>query len=99
MFSGGLILHGVFKMAVELSSSVYYYIYDHLNYISYNSFYGPYPFSKKLGVTHADDTTSLFLRAGLGDLQGEDLRVSILMVNIWTSFATKEYVIVIVLAI
>jgi len=91
MFSGGLILHGVFKMAVELSSPVYYYIYDHLNYVSFNSFYGPYPFPKKLGVTHADDTTSLFLRAGLEELQGEDLSVSILMVDIWTNFATKEY--------
>lgn len=28
MISGGLILQGVFKMAVQLTSPVYYYIYD-----------------------------------------------------------------------
>ncbi|XP_008180697.1 esterase FE4 [Acyrthosiphon pisum] len=73
MISGGLFLHGIFKMAIELSRPVYYYIYDHLNYVSFNSVYGPYPFPKKLGVTHADEVTSLFYTTERGDLQGEDL--------------------------
>ncbi|XP_022165688.1 esterase FE4-like [Myzus persicae] len=90
MISGGLFLHGVFQMATKLSRPVYYYIYDHLNYVSFNSLYGPYPFPKKLGVTHTDEVTSLFYTAGRGDLQGEDLGVSNLMVNIWTNFATTD---------
>jgi len=96
MISGGLFIHGIFKMAIKLSRPVYYYIYDHLNYVSFNSLYGPYPFPKKLGVTHADEVTSLFYTAGRGDLKGEDLGVSNLMVDIWTNFATTEYVITIV---
>lgn len=68
MFSGGLILHGVFKMAVKLSSPVYYYIYDHMNNVSFNSFYGPYPFPKKLGVTHADYHKSI-LKSRIGRLK------------------------------
>ncbi|KAL5242170.1 hypothetical protein ACI65C_009580 [Semiaphis heraclei] len=90
MISGGLLLQGIFKMAIELSRPVYYYIYDHLNYVSFNSLYGPYPFPKKLGVTHADEVTSLFYTVERGDLQGEDLAVSNLMVNIWTNFATTD---------
>lgn len=95
MISGGLLLDGIFKMAIELSNPVYYYIYDHLNYVSLNSEYGPYPFPKKLGVTHADEITSLFYTTQRGNLQGEDLGVSNLMVNIWTNFAADKYVIVI----
>jgi len=94
MISGGLFLQGIFKMAIELSRPVYYYIYDHLNYISFNSVYGPYPFPKKLGVTHADEVTSLFYTVERGDLLGEDLGVSNLMVDIWTNFARTEYVII-----
>jgi len=93
MISGGLILHGVFQMATKLSQPVYYYIYDYFNKFSFNSLYGPYPYPKKLGVTHADEVTSLFYTAGRADLQGKDLDVSNLMVNIWTRFATTEYVI------
>ncbi|KAL4097011.1 hypothetical protein QTP88_021854 [Uroleucon formosanum] len=92
MITGGLFLHGIFKMAVELSQPVYYYIYDHLNYISFNSVYGPYPFPKKLGVTHADEITSLFFTVERGALVGEDLAVSKLMVNIWTNFASTDVV-------
>ncbi|CAI6344926.1 unnamed protein product [Macrosiphum euphorbiae] len=90
MISGGLFIQGILKMAIELSRPVYYYIYDHLNYISFNSVYGPYPFPKKLGVTHADEVTSLFYTTERGDLQGEDLSVSNLMVNIWTNFAITD---------
>jgi len=90
MISGGIFLHGVFKMALELASPVYYYIYGHQNYVSFNSVYGPYPFPKKLGVTHADEITSLFYTTERGDLQGEDLNVSNLMVNIWTNFASTD---------
>lgn len=90
MISGGLLLHGIFKMAINLSRPVYYYLYDHLNYISFNSVYGPYPFPKKLGVTHADEVTSLFYTVERGDLVGEDLSVSNLMVNIWTNFASAN---------
>jgi len=89
MITGGLFLHGIFQMATKLSQPVHYYIYDYLNLFSYNTLYGPYPFPKKLGVTHADEVTSLFYTAGRDDL-GEDFEVSKLMVNIWTNFATTE---------
>jgi len=92
MITGGLFLHGIFQMAIKLSQPVYYYMYNHSNSFSYNSLYGPYPFPKKLGVTHTDEVTSLFYTAGRADLQGEDLDVSNLMVNIWTNFASTEYV-------
>ncbi|XP_060877024.1 esterase FE4-like isoform X2 [Metopolophium dirhodum] len=91
MISGGLILHGVFQMATKLSQPVYYYIYDYLNNFSFNSLYGPYPCSKKLGVTHADEVTNLFYTAGRAVLQGKDLDVSNLMVNLWTRFATTDF--------
>ncbi|KAL4097018.1 hypothetical protein QTP88_021860 [Uroleucon formosanum] len=90
MISGGLFLHGIFQMATKLSQPVYYYIYDYLNFFSFNSLYGPYPFPKKLGVTHADEITSLFYTVEHGNLQGEDLSVSNLMVNIWTNFASTD---------
>lgn len=90
MFTGGLFTHGVFYTATKLPSPVYYYVYNHSNYVSYNSLYGPYPYPKGLGVTHADEVTSLFFIDGMGDLKGEDLEVSELMVNVWTNFATAE---------
>ncbi|KAL5242172.1 hypothetical protein ACI65C_009582 [Semiaphis heraclei] len=90
MITGGLFLHGIFQMAIKLSQPVYYYVYNHSNTFSYNSLYGPYPFPKKLGVTHTDEATSLIYTAGRADLQGEDVDVSNLMVNIWTSFATTD---------
>lgn len=89
MISGGIMLLGVFNMATNLSSPVYYYVYDHLNEITFNSQYGPCP--KKLGVTHGDETISLFLATGQPELKGEDLKVSKLMVDIWTRFASTEY--------
>lgn len=90
MISSGVMVLGTFDMATNLSSPVHYYVYDHLNAISFNTQYGPCP--KKLGVTHGDDTTSLFLTAGMPELEGEDLKVSKLMIDIWTRFASSEYV-------
>ncbi|XP_022165706.1 esterase FE4-like [Myzus persicae] len=90
MITGGLFLHGIFQMATKLSQPVYYYIYNHSNAFSFNSLYGPYPFPRKLGVTHTDEVTSLFYSASRGDLEGEDLDVSYLMVDIFTHFATCD---------
>ncbi|VVC43776.1 Carboxylesterase type B, conserved site,Carboxylesterase, type B,Carboxylesterase type B [Cinara cedri] len=89
--TGGLFLNGVFGMAVKLSQPPYYYVYDHLNKKTYNSLFGPYPEPRKLGVTHADDTISLFyMPAIFGNLDGDDLEVSKLMVNLWTHFASSD---------
>lgn len=91
--SGGLFITGIFDMATKLSQPPYYYVYNHLNEKSYNSLFGAYPFPKKLGVTHADDTISLFYWPDqFGDLRGADLEVSKLVINLWTRFASAEYV-------
>lgn len=90
MVSGGLFLQGVLDMATNLSSTVYYYIYDHENAFSFNQFYGPC--TKNLGVTHGDEMTSLFYITGQVPLKGEDLKVSKLMVDLWTRFASNKYV-------
>lgn len=88
MVTGGIFLNGIFDMATNLSSPVRYYVYDHLNKLTYNSLYGPYP--KPLGVSHADELYSLFLTEGQEPLEGEDLRVSELMVDLWTNFASDK---------
>jgi len=90
MVSGGIFLQGIFDMATKLSSPVYYYVYDHTNEMSFNSYFGPCP--TKLGVTHGDEMISLFFTADQAELKGEDLSVSKLMIDIWTRFATNEYV-------
>lgn len=84
-------MHGINAMAVKLSSKTnYYYVYNHVNQFTFASLFGPYP--KKLGSTHGDDLISLFTIHGLPWVKGEDLKISKLMVKIWTQFATTEYV-------
>lgn len=94
MVSGGIFLQGIFDMAIKLSSPVHYYVYDHTNKMSFNSYFGPCP--TKLGVTHGDEMISLFFTKGQDELTGEDLNVSKLMIEIWTNFAINEYVMIIV---
>lgn len=89
MVTGGLFLPAIIDMATNVSLPVFYYVYDHLNKLTYNTMYGPYP--KPLGVTHGDELFSLFFTEGQPPLMGEDLLVSELMVNLWTSFASNEY--------
>ncbi|XP_060845477.1 uncharacterized protein LOC132925065 [Rhopalosiphum padi] len=88
MISGGIFLDGIFDMAIKLSSPVHYYVYNHTNEMSFNSFFGPCP--KKLGVTHGDEMISLFFTKDQAELKGEDLNVSKLMIDIWTSFAITD---------
>uniref|UniRef100_A0A2H8TEY6 Carboxylic ester hydrolase n=2 Tax=Melanaphis sacchari TaxID=742174 RepID=A0A2H8TEY6_9HEMI len=88
MIGGGIFLQGVFDMATKLSSPVYYYIYNYTNAMSFNSNYGPC--NTNLGVTHGDEMISLFYADGQAELKGEDLNVSKLMVDIWTSFAITD---------
>lgn len=83
-------LHGILGMAIKLSSPVYYYVYDHLNQMSFNLLFGPC--SKNLGVSHSDEMISLFTMNGLPELVGADLKISKLMVDIWTAFGTSEYI-------
>lgn len=90
MVSGGIFLQGIFDMAIKLSSPVHYYVYDHTNKMSFNAFFGPCP--TKLGVTHGDEMISLFFTQGQDKLEGEDLNVSKLMIEIWTNFATTDKV-------
>lgn len=94
MISGGIFVEGIFDMALKLSSPVHYYVYDHENEMSFNSYFGPCPI--KLGVTHGDEMISLFFTDGQAALKGEDLNVSKLMIEIWTRFAINEYVMIIV---
>lgn len=79
-------------MATNLTSPVNFYVYGHQNQASLNAVYGPYPKPNKLGVTHGDEMTSLFYTTGQATLKGDDLAVSKLVVNLWTRFASNEYV-------
>lgn len=90
MIGGGLFLQGIIDAATNLSSPVYYYIYDHQNAFSFNQFFGPC--TKNLGVSHGDEMISLFSLTGQVSLKGEDLEVSKLMVDLWTRFASNQYV-------
>jgi len=87
MVSGGIFLPAVYDMATNLTSPVNYYVYDHRNEMSFNAFFGPYPYPNELGVTHGDEMVSLFYTKGQQTLRGEDLKVSRLMVSLWTRFA------------
>lgn len=97
MISGAIFLQGIFEMATKLSSPVHYYVYNHTNEMSFNSYFGPC--NKKLGVTHGDEMISLFLTKGQAELKGEDLNVSKLMIDIWTRFAIKDKYVIIVMNI
>lgn len=90
MVSGGIFLQGIFDMAIKLSSPVYYYVYNHTNKMSFNTYFGPC--RTKLGVTHGDEMISIFYTQGQDELNGEDLNVSKLMIEIWTNFATTDKV-------
>lgn len=74
----------------KLSSPVYSYIYSYQNEFSRNKLYGLC--EKPLGVTHADDLTSLFTmtRVNPNGFNEKDLEVSKRMVNIWYKFVIFE---------
>lgn len=94
MMSGGIFIPGVNDMAIKLSKT-HYYVYDHVNKFTFNSVYGPGTI--KFGSTHGDELMSLFLTAGLPEIKGDDLKISKLLVDIWTRFASTEYVLTYVL--
>jgi len=94
MVSGGIFLEGIFDMAIKLSSPVHYYVYNHTNKMSFNSYFGPC--KTNLGVTHGDEMISIFFTQGQDELTGEDLNVSKLIIEIWTKFAITEYAMIIV---
>ncbi|XP_050531743.1 juvenile hormone esterase-like isoform X2 [Daktulosphaira vitifoliae] len=88
MMTDGAHLHGALSMAYSLLSPVYFYIYDYQNEFSFNKLFGPC--KKYLGVTHGDELNSLFkLNAfNLKTLNDQDTKISKVMVNIWTQFAS-----------
>lgn len=90
MISGGLFLQGIIDTAINLSTPVYFYVYNHVNEFSFNQYFGPY--TNNLGVTHSDELTSLFYFDNYEKLSDADIEVSKLMLNIWTRFARDEYV-------
>lgn len=77
-------------LAKKLSSPVYSYVYGYQNEFSFNKLFGPC--KKHLGVTHADELTSLLKMSSLNpnDLNAKDLEVSKLMVNIWYKFVISK---------
>lgn len=80
----------IFDMTKKLTSPVHSYLYDHQNEFSYNEVYGSN--DRSLGVTHGDDLTSLFKQISINPkaLNEDDLKVSKLMINIWTKFVTSK---------
>lgn len=83
-------MHGTLDMALKLSSPVYFYLYDYQNEYSFNSLYSKC--TRKFGVTHGDELTSLFKLNVFNprQLNAMDTEVSKLMVDIWTKFASSE---------
>ncbi|KAL5242174.1 hypothetical protein ACI65C_009584 [Semiaphis heraclei] len=90
MITDGRYLHGIFDMALQMVSPVYFYLYDYQNEFSYNTLYGKC--NKKLGITHGDELTSLFKSDIINPkkMNLRDTAVSKLMVDVWTKFATAE---------
>lgn len=90
MITDGRYLQGILDMALRLSSPVYFYLYDYQNEFSFNSLFGDC--KKPLGVTHGDELTSLFKLDSINPnkLNTMDTKVSKLMVDIWSKFATSE---------
>lgn len=90
MITDGRYLQGILDMALRLSSPVYFYLYDYQNEFSFNSLFGDC--KKPLGVTHGDELTSLFKLDSINPnkLNTIDTKVSKLMVDIWSKFATSE---------
>lgn len=90
MITDGRYLHGIMDMAIKLSSPVYFYLYGYQNEFSFNDHFGKC--NKKLGITHGDELTSLFKLDTINPkkLNEIDTKVSKLMVNIWTKFATSK---------
>lgn len=79
-----------FDMALQLSSPVYFYLYDYQNEFSFNKLYGDC--NKSLGVSHGDEMLNLFqmdevIPQGLNE---KDSEVSKLMVDIWVKFASSK---------
>ncbi|VVC41623.1 Hypothetical protein CINCED_3A016801 [Cinara cedri] len=90
MITDGSYLHGILGTAFKLSSPVYFYLYNYQNEYSFNTLFGKC--TRKLGVTHGDELTSLFKLNAINprELNSMDTAVSKLMVDIWTKFATSE---------
>ncbi|XP_050443567.1 uncharacterized protein LOC126847405 [Adelges cooleyi] len=88
MFGDAIFNHCVMDMALRWSSPLYFYQYGYQNEFSYNTLYGSC--GRPLGVTHGDELNSLFKGDALNpkDLNEQDTKVSRLMINIWTRFAT-----------
>lgn len=92
MITDGRYLHGIFNMAFKLSSPVYFYLFDYQNEFSYNTLFGNGICNTHLGVTHGDESTSLFKSNFVKpiDLNIMDTKVSKRIVDIWTRFASSK---------
>ncbi|VVC41621.1 Carboxylesterase type B, conserved site,Carboxylesterase, type B,Carboxylesterase type B [Cinara cedri] len=88
MVTGGIFLQAIIDMAINMTSPVHFYVYDYTNEMTFNSLYGPC--TKKIGVTHGDEMISLFPMKDQEPLKGDDLKVSKLLVDLWTRFASTE---------
>ncbi|VVC41619.1 Hypothetical protein CINCED_3A013561 [Cinara cedri] len=90
MISGGFFFQCSINMATSLTSPVRFYVYGHKNEFTFNTIFGPC--NKSLGVSHCDDLISLFALPVAKKLKEEDLKVSELMVNLWTRFASAKII-------
>lgn len=90
MITDGRYLHGIFDTALRLLSPVYFYLYDYQNEFSFNALFGDC--RKPLGITHGDELISLFKLDSINPekLNTMDTKVSKLMVDIWSKFATSK---------
>lgn len=90
MFTGSLFSQCILKMAFQLTSPVYSYIYDYQNEFSFNARFGKDV--PPMGVTHSDELNSFFKINSVNpkDLNESDLDVSKLMVNVWYKFVSSE---------
>lgn len=88
MFNEGYFFYGIIDVAMKLSSKTYFYVYDYVNEYSLSLPHSSLPY--KLGTSHGDDLISLFVRVGIPPLKGEDIKISKLLVKIWTRFASRE---------
>ncbi|XP_050531758.1 esterase E4-like isoform X3 [Daktulosphaira vitifoliae] len=88
MFGDGGFVYGVMAMAYRWTAPLYVLEYAYQNQYSFNELWGS--IEKPLGITHNDETTSLFRAYVLNEkeLNEQDTKVSKLMINIWSHFAT-----------
>lgn len=90
MIGDSYFLTGAIDMAMKLSSLSHFYLFDYQNEFTFNDLFGKC--GRSLGVSHCDDLISLFPFKALipQGLNGKDVEVSKLMVDIWVKFASTK---------